>query len=291
MAVFRCDARGINLERTLACGQSFRWRKEGESFWGVAGEKPLLVRREGGELVFEAPEEEPEFWQNYFGLDQDYTLMEAMLAADEQTAPCLDYSRGIRILRQQPYETLITFILSANNNVGRIAGIVEKLCRTFGNRREWGGREYFTFPAAETLAGTGREELAACGAGYRAPYVSGAAGRIAQGFDLDALRLLPYEEARRELRSLPGVGPKVADCILLFSLGFTQAFPVDVWVGRISQWLYPQMENRRAAELAAKRFGPWAGAAQQYLFHYARQIGMGQSRSRRMTEKKREEKL
>jgi len=214
------------------------------------------------------------FWEAYFSLDRDYKEMENLLATDPLTAPALECSSGIRILRQDPWEALVSFIISANNNVKRIVGIVERICHAFGERSECEGREYVKFPTPQSLAAASAEQLKECGAGYRSPYLVDTAKRIAEGYDLEALRTMEFDEAKRELLTFKGVGPKVAECIMLFSLDFDQAFPVDVWVKRIAAYLYPGEEGKKAAHAAAERFGSWAGAAQQYLFHYARTVGL-----------------
>jgi N-glycosylase/DNA lyase len=271
-------AQGIRLDRTLLCGQAFRWKQEGDGFWGVAGEKPLHLCQQGGNLQLFCREEEATFWADYLSLDRDYAQLEEMLQKDPQAAPCLPYSRGIRVLRQQPYEALISFVISANNNVARISGIIERLCGAFGRSIEYQGRIFYGFPAPQRLAQASVEQLAELGAGYRAPYIKGCAQKIAEGYDLAALAALPFEEARRELMTFPGVGPKVAECVMLFALDFDKAFPVDVWVDRICKYLYPGETGRQAARAAAERFGPWAGAAQQYMFHYARSVGLGKNK-------------
>ena len=265
---------GCDLERTFSCGQAFRWHPVDGGWMGVAGDKPLFATQQGKRILLDAPEQDRAFWRHYFSLDRDYSAVEELLAAEEKTAACLPYSQGIRILRQDPYETLISFILSANNNVRRIQGIVERLCTRFGVQGTYRGREYFSFPRAEVLAAANEEEVTACGAGYRAPYVIQSAARVAGCYDLSALSTLSFDQAKRELMTFPGVCPKVAECVMLFSMGFDSAFPVDVWVRRISNWLYPGEAGPAAARAAAERFGCWAGAAQQYLFHYARQVGL-----------------
>ena len=267
-------AQGCDLAKTLSCGQAFRWQEKDGWWQGVVRDRPVRIRPVGKCLILCAPPKERAFWRRYFSLDRDYSEMEALLAADPKTAHCLPYSKGIRILRQDPYEALISFILSANNNVKRIAGIIERLCACLGREIEGPFGPCYAFPEPERLAGAEEAQLLACGAGYRAPYVIESAARIASGFRIKTLARQPFEEARRALLNFPGVGPKVAECVMLFSLGFDQALPVDVWVRRISRFLYPGQEGKEAARAAALRFGPWAGAAQQYLFHYARQTGL-----------------
>ena len=268
-------SKNFNLERTLSCGQTFRWKQQPDGSWfGIVLDKPLIIKQTGNTLDLSASEEDKSFWYDYFALDRDYGEMEALLASDPQTAPAIECSSGIKILRQNPYETLISFVVSQNNNVKRISGIIEKLCTAYGEKGQHMGIDYYEFPKNETLANATVHDLEILGTGYRAPYIIDCVQKIRNGFDLSALRSLSFEQAKKELMRLKGVGPKVAECIMLFSLGFDTAFPVDVWVKRISAWLYPGEKGYVAAKAAAERFGCWAGAAQQYLFHYARTVGL-----------------
>lgn len=275
MRQIRVEAKGISLERTLLCGQAFRWRKHRDGFLGVVGSNPLFISQSDDTLELSCDETQVDFWYRYFALDRDYSQLEALLLSDCATAPCLDYSRGIRILRQEPFEALVSFILSANNNFSRICGIVENICRAFGESIEFEDGKLYTFPLPQILSEATAQDLVRLGAGYRAPYIVQTAKRIAEGYDLHTLKQLPFEQVKKELLSFSGVGPKVAECIMLFSLGFDEAFPVDVWVNRVVEYLYPGEDGHKAAKYAAERFDTWAGAAQQYLFHYARQVGLG----------------
>ena len=285
------EAKGFDLARTLLCGQAFRWKQTENGFSGIARDKPLRVRQDGDLLYLSCASSDLEFWANYFSLDRDYRQLEEMLECAPETAPCLAYSRGIRILRQDPFETLISFILSANNNFARICSLVSRLCDAYGEPVAFMGETVRAFPVPESLAEAAPQALEKLGMGYRAPYVAQSAKRIAQGYDLEALRQLPFEHAKKELLSFAGVGPKVAECILLFSLGFDEAFPVDVWVNRVVEYLYPGEDGKIAAKAAAKRFDSWAGAAQQYLFYYARQVGLGKPTGKRPPQKKSRESV
>lgn len=268
-------ANNFNLERTLNCGQAFRFQPHKDDWWfGVVQNTPLLIRQEGDTIELLSPCTDEAFWISYFSLDRDYGEVEAMLSADPKTAPAIACSAGMRILRQSPFETLISFVLSQNNNVKRISGIIERLCAAYGEKGIFIGIEYHAFPTCDALAAAEVYDLERLGTGYRAPYVIDCARKVRDGYDLNALKSLPFEQAKKELMTFKGVGPKVAECVMLFSLGFDTAFPVDVWVKRISAWLYPGESGRAAAKAAAERFGSWAGAAQQYLFHYARTVGL-----------------
>ena len=262
---------GFDLEKSCTCGQSFRWVAVDGGFRGVAGGKQVLAHQLGNTLRLEpCSGEDAPFWAEYFDLARDYAPVEALLLGDARLAQCLPSAQGIRIFRQDPFETLISFILSANNNIKRISGIVERLCAAAGE--DMGG--YFAFPAPEAVCALSEQELAAIGAGYRARYVKSSAGLVAQGYDLEPLRDMPLDEARKALATFPGVGPKVADCVLLFSLGHMNAFPVDVWVGRALKTFFFEDEtlpDRAAVRALVARLGPYSGIVQQYLFHHMRQ--------------------
>lgn len=194
---------------------------------------------------------------------------------------CIPCATGIRVFNQDAFEALITFIISANNNIGRIAGIVERLCALCGERAELDGKEYFLFPKPDAIAAREESELLAIGAGYRAPYIIKSARRIAEGYGLEKLRDMPLDAARKELLTFYGVGPKVADCVLLFGLGHTDAFPVDVWIGRALSEIYfgGEKARRQETERAIRALGSESGIVQQYIFHYARQNAIGKKQN------------
>lgn len=261
----------IDLAATFECGQAFRWKMASPGVYeGIAGERfARVARTESGISI--SPCDEPAyegFWRGYLGLDGDWAAWSAELMRCEALTPAVSRCAGLRILRQPVWECLVSFILSSNNNVKRISGIVERLCARYG--RDIGCR--FAFPGAESLASAGEAGIRACGAGYRAEFVAEAARAVMNGFDPEALSRIGYEAAKKELLKLKGVGEKVADCVLLYSCGYGEAFPVDVWVGRAMRNYFPEA-GRTPKELrafAAKKFGKLAGLAQQYLFHYER---------------------
>lgn len=267
-----CD---FDLEHIFESGQAFRFARIAGGYEGVAlGGYIRVTQEEDGVFLYPCtPEEYEEKWVHYFDLDRDYACLFAG-AKDKTLKESLACAAGLRILNQPPFETLISFILSANNNVGRIRGIVRRLCEQFGEPFMFEGRTYYDFPTPAALAGAGESEVLAAGAGYRAPYVTGAARAVLGGFDLSALRDTDYAEAKRALMTLPGVGPKVADCVLLFSLGHSRAFPADVWIKRLLQKHYGFKGNDvQTAAFAKKTFGEHAGIAQQYLFFWIREGG------------------
>lgn len=258
------------------CGQAFRWNRDGAGYVGIAGDKVIRVSCDGGNVLLEnaSVDDYTLFWKRYFDMDRDYGRVKAALSRDPLLVKAMEYGWGIRILNQDPWEALISFIISANNNIPRIKRIIENLSQNFGKRIEWNGRNFYTFPCPDSLADASIEQLMACGCGYRADYIKRTAGMVCSGeIQLDEVAKLPYQDAHKALRACPGVGPKVADCILLFSMGKAEAFPVDVWIKRLMRHFYPESgdTNGQVKEFARKRFGHLAGFAQQYLFYYARE--------------------
>ncbi|WP_407721103.1 DNA-3-methyladenine glycosylase family protein [Ruminococcus sp. JE7B6] len=253
----------LDLAQTLDCGQSFRWvEREDGGFDGVAFNRSVTVRLDGTDLYIEnADESDRELWHSYFDLGLDYgKIREEISAIHPILADAAKYAPGIRILRQEPYEALCTFIISQNNNIKRIKGIVQRLCEQFGDRLPDGT---YAFPDAEKMASLTAEDLAPLRAGFRNRYLVDAARKVADGdVDLEKCRSCDYDEARRELMQITGVGVKVADCALLFGLHRIEAFPLDVWMKRAMATLFPGM--------TPGDFGQYAGIAQQYIFHYSR---------------------
>jgi len=255
-------------------GQAFRFTEKAEGVYeGVAYGRFLRVSKRGGEITLH-PCNKVDFegiWRNYFDLDRDYAALFGD-CEDKALEAGRCHAAGLRILNQQPFETLISFIISANNNIGRIRGIIERICKKCGTPFEFEGKEYYAFPEPEQLASLSKADLVECGCGYRAPYIEETTGEIAEGYDLDSIRNLPYVRAKKELMHFKGVGPKVADCVLLFAFSKTDAFPADVWIKRVMSSLYSFSGNdREIYEFAKKRFGECSGIAQQYLFYYARE--------------------
>ena len=257
------DVRDLDLEQTLDCGQSFRWEKQNDgSFSGVAFGKYVNISLDGTDMVIKnAVPEDEKIWRNYFDLEPDYGKIRGDIS---KLHPVLEeaarYAPGIRILRQEPYEALCTFIISQNNNIKRIKGIVARLCESFGDEIDEG---VYTFPTAERLAKLTPDDLAPLRAGFRNRYIIDSAKKVASGeVDLELCKTADYEAARAELMKITGVGVKVADCTLLFGMHRVEAFPVDVWMKRAMEKLFPGM--------SANDFGEYAGIAQQYIFHYSR---------------------
>lgn len=256
--------RDLDLAQTLDCGQSFRWtQNDNGSFCGVAFGKSVRTEMKGDTLfIYNANYEDyKNIWFDYFDLGLDYgKIREQISGIHPVLKEAAKYAPGIRILRQEPYEALCTFIISQNNNIKRIKGIVRRLCESFGEEIE---ENIFAFPTAEKMAGLSPDDLAPLRAGFRNRYLIDAAQKVAGGeVRLEKCRTLDYEEARKELMKITGVGVKVADCTLLFGMHRIEAFPVDVWMKRAMERLFPNM--------TPDDFGEYAGIAQQYIFHYSR---------------------
>lgn len=249
------------------CGQAFRWNADETGVYtGVAFGRAARVWREDNRAyiisdkgAFDA------VWRDYFDLNRDYSELRREISREKVLEKACDFGRGIRILKQEPWEALCSFIISQCNNIPRIKGIVEKLCVLCGEEIEFMGERFFTFPSAERVALLNTKELDSLRAGYRAAYISDAAKGVACGnIDLARIESLPTEEAKAELLKIPGVGEKVASCALLFGLGKLDAFPVDVWMKRAIAEFFGE------GKFDYRRFGRYAGLAQQYMFHYMR---------------------
>ncbi len=259
----------FSLAQILCSGQTFRWRPQGDGFAGVAQGRPVYAAQSGDVLTLHGVDEGTGAgFIRYFDLNRDYGAIKAQYADNAFLRDSMTFAHGMRVLRQPPFETLISFIISANNNVPRIMGIVERLCVRFGQPVGDG----YAFPTPETLAALSEADVTACGAGYRARHIIGAAKMVAEGFNLDAVADMPYLAARQALTTLPGVGLKVADCVALYALGFLQAFPADVWMKRVlcEVYRYGGKNDKQLRAFVDERFGDLAGIAQQYMFHYAR---------------------
>ncbi len=250
------------LDDILSCGQCFRWDKLCDGKWsGIAYGLSRTVCQEGDTLTFEGADmaEFDRVWYNYFDLNRDYDEVMQILYTDDAMRRAWEFTPGMRVLRQEPWEALCSFILSQNNNIKRIRGLVQRLCESFGEEIEGG----FAFPTAERLAALSDEDLSPVRCGFRASYVLDAARRVANG-ELNLLEIakLPLADASAELQKIRGVGPKVAACALLYGLGRADSVPVDVWINRALAAFYP---NGMPDQIA-----PVAGLGQQYLFHYVR---------------------
>lgn len=260
------ELQGVNnfiLKETLDCGQAFRWQETPEGDWqGVAFGRYLKIGcSQDGIILYNTTADEFEsVWRGYFDLDRDYSDIILKLSENEILKTASTFAGGIRILKQEPWEALCSFIISQNNNIPRIKGIVERLCDNFGDRIN---ESFCSFPSAERIAALSIDELAVLRSGFRAKYILDAAVKVASGqIDLEALKEADTDLARAELMKIYGVGEKVADCTLLFGLSHIEAFPKDVWIKKAMVKLFDGVLPECAV--------PYAGIAQQYIFHYAR---------------------
>lgn len=255
----------LNLDKTFSCGQCFRWdRQDDGAFYGAAYGRTLRLWNADGRVFCNAPEPDLPFWRRYFDLDTNYAALESSFGGFPWLRGCMAYGRGIRILRQEPWEVLCSFILSQCNNIPRIKAIIRTLCAQYGETLPDG---LHAFPGAARLAPLSETALAPLHAGYRAAYILEAAKQIGSGaLDLETLKSLSDEDARAQVKALPGVGCKVANCFLLYGLHKLESFPVDVWMRRALNAHFPPDFDPAA-------LGPGAGLAQQYIFYYAREHG------------------
>ncbi|MEG2295851.1 MAG: DNA glycosylase [Oscillospiraceae bacterium] len=258
----------FDLSQTLDCGQCFRWIMQPTStpdqlYFGIVDGKALTIRQSENKtltLYNTSIQDLEEIWLEYFDLNRDYTYIKNLLSTHETLKVASDFAPGIRVLKQQPWETLCSFIMSQNNNIKRIKGIIAKLCECFGEEIAPG---YYNFPSAQVISELSIEDLAPLKSGFRARYLLDAANKVASGeVDLQSLYTLPIADAEKQLTKIVGVGVKVAQCVLLYGFGRIECFPIDVWIKRAMATLFP--EGLPEYALA------YAGIAQQYIFHYAR---------------------
>ena len=257
-------AAGLDIAKTFECGQCFRWNASGDhEYRGIAFGYPARVWQEDDE-VFICSEAPDSLWREYFDLDRDYGEADDSFRGGAYLDEAKRFGKGIRILRQEPWEALCSFIISQCNNIPRIKGIVERLCSCFGEPVFFEGTEYHTFPSAEKIAELTPADLEPIRSGYRAEYILSAAVDVASGrIDLEELAATDWISAKNTLLSMKGIGEKVANCAVLFGLHHMEAFPVDVWIRRALREHFPPGFDPAS-------LGENAGLAQQYIFYYAR---------------------
>ncbi len=263
-----CGIYDFDLKKTFECGQCFRFNEAGGGYEGVAHGKLLRLRQTGDKIEISGigRRDFELFFKSFFDLERDYEKIDRELSDDPVLLPIIPQSRGIRILRQEPFEALVSFIISASNNIPRIKKIVELLCESFGERNvSANGREYFAFPTPDRLAALEPEDLSVIRAGFRDRYIIDCARKVASGrVSLEKVAKMSCEDGARELMKIDGVGRKVADCALLYGFGNFSCFPKDVWIKRVLKSLYGREDN------AGLDFHGYDGVAQQYLYYYAR---------------------
>ena len=277
------NSNSFELEHVFDCGQCFRWNKnEDGTYTGVFGNNVINVARNQNDVIFTGICEGniQEICEDYFDLKRDYEKIKKELSLiDENVKKSVKFGKGIRILNQDLWEMIISFIISANNNIPRIKGIIERICKKYGNEIKWRGETYYTFPTPEQLSKASVQNLRNLGLGFRDVRVYETTRKIESGeFSLENLsKEKDASEIRNKLLTLDGVGPKVADCIMLFStLKRLEVFPIDVWVRRVMNELYIKNEDetkvskKEIEKLAREKYGDLAGIAQQYLFYWKR---------------------
>ncbi len=266
---------------TFECGQCFRWDPEPDgSYTGVAFSKPVNIRCENNSVIIKniTLSEFDCQWKHYLDLDVDYECVKKEVAVDENVIKAMNFGWGIKILNQEMFECLISFIISTQNAIPRIKKIVCGLCEMYGKPLLLDGKTHYAFPTLESLKGVTESDLAPLKAGYRASYIVDAVNKLSNGeVNLDEVKKMSYAEAKKELMKIRGVGPKVADCVLLFSGEMKNAFPIDVWVKRTVRTLYlgENAGEKQIEKFAQEHFGKYAGLAQQYLFYYGRENKIG----------------
>jgi N-glycosylase/DNA lyase len=252
----------FDLKQTFDCGQAFRWNETENGVWqGIVADKIIKLYHQESDIIIEGTNSQDfeNFWRDYFDLSRDYSKVIEAINCDSTLKEAAAYGSGIRILKQDPWEALCSFIISQNNNIPRIKGIIDRLCENFGQKVG----SFYTFPTADTLAKLTADDLAPIRSGFRAKYIIDAAKKVASGeIDLEYLKKCDIDTARDTLMTIKGVGPKVADCVLLFGLNKIDAFPKDVWIKKAMLTFFPDglPECTKGYE----------GLVQQYIFFYAR---------------------
>ena len=277
------DVKNFNPKHIFECLQCFRWiKQEDDSYTGVAMGKVINVKQEGNKIYLDntTKEDFDNIWYDYFDLGRDYeSMVNTLKVMDEHLEKATEFGEGIRILKQDGWEMLISFIISANNRIPMIQRAINNLSKNFGTYiGEYKNQEYYAFPTPQQLNKATIEEIRACSTGFRDKYIKSTA-QIVNDENIDVLeyRKLPTAECLKELLKFNGVGPKVADCIALFGMQKYDTFPVDVWVKRVMQEFYVEedLSLTKIRKFGIEKFGDLAGFAQQYLFYYAREFGIG----------------
>lgn len=271
------DVNNFELDHIFECGQCFRWNKQSNgNYIGVVNGTVIEVEKKDTDVkIYNINEKEfNDFWCDYFDLKRDYTAIKEKFQKDPLLKKSVDFGNGIRLLQQEPFELTISFIISSNNRIPMIKRAINNLSKNWGKAIEYKGETYYTFPTVADLEKASIEEIQSCGLGFRSRYVKDSVHRIYTGeVDLEFIKSQEDDICHEELKKLNGIGPKVSDCIMLFSMQKYSAFPVDVWVKRAMQFFYlaPDVSLPKIRTFARDKFENLAGFAQQYLFYYARE--------------------
>ena len=285
------DAKNFNIKQVFECGQCFRWERITDTdYIIVAYRRVIEVIQEGSTVTIlnTNMKDFNEIWKQYFDLEVNYGEIKEELSKDELLRKSVEFGYGIRILNQDPFEMLISFIISARNSIPSIMKTIKKISERWGDKIEYKGNIYYAFPTPEQLKEATLEEIKETGASFRSKYIVDTIGKVnaaieaknngtlneeLQQFDLEYIKSLPTDECHKALQNFMGVGAKVADCIMLFSMAKKSAFPVDVWIKRamIHFYLAPDVSLNKIRVFGRDKFGELSGMAQQYLFYYARE--------------------
>ena len=269
---------------SISSGQAFLWEKHGDSWYGIDGDRVVRITQSAGSVEFASFQEDKMWEQRMFRLDDNSKAVFGEITKDPLVRKLVRTYPGLRLMRQEPHQCLFSFVCASNTNIPMIRRMLYSMARKFGRPAKVDGIEFFTFPPVAAIDRAGIDELRACGLGYRAKAIKAAARAVAGGeLDFGAIKSASYEDAKKELLKVYGVGNKIADCVLLFSLEKLDAFPIDVWIARALAGHYRWLSDKKFGEkLTAKQyeelsgsargyFGRYAGYAQQYLYYHMRQ--------------------
>lgn len=284
------EVKNFELPHIFDCGQCFRWhRQKNGNYIGIAFGKVIEVEKHGSDVILYNSTEEDFYniWEKYFDLKRDYSAIKEELGKDPLLQKSVEFGYGIRLLQQEPFEITISFIISANNRIPMIRRSLETISKKWGEPLEYKGNTYYSFPTIDRLYEASQEEIEECGVGFRAKYIKDTINKIygcvyrkaecpegeRDKYDLQRIKIQDDDTCHEELQNFSGIGPKVADCIMLFSMQKYTAFPVDVWVKRAMQFFYlaPDVSLKKIRDFGRNKFGKLSGFAQQYLFYYARE--------------------
>lgn len=269
--------KNFNIKQVVECGQCFRWKKVTDSnYIGVAYGRVIEVVQEGDKIqILNTTEEDfNNIWQEYFDFNRDYSEVKDKLIDDELLKKSMEFGYGVRVLNQEPFEILISFIISARNSIPVISKTINNISKKYGTKLQYKGEDYYTFPTIEQLSIATEDDIRETGASFRSKYIVDTVRRLKDGeLSLEEIMSLNDDECHTKLQEFKGVGAKVADCVMLFSMKKTSAFPVDVWVKRAMIYFYDAKDSslNKIRIFARDRFGELSGFAQQYLFYYARE--------------------
>lgn len=274
--MFEVNFKDFDLKNTFENGQCFRFNRYKEGYLGIAGQNVIYIVQDGESFFIDGVDKKTfeDVFVKLFDLNRDYTAIVNGFKAEENLQKAIEYGKGMRIMAQDRWETLFSFIISQNNNIARIKTIIERICLKYGTPIEFDNTVFYSFPTAKQLENVTEQDYITLGCGYRAKYLEQMVKTFLAGeIDLDEIANMEYLQAKKKLTSFLGIGPKVADCVLLFGLNFYSAFPVDTWIKKVMEVLYLKRKatKEEISACASENFGEYAGIAQQFLFYYARE--------------------